>query len=262
MRRFGASHVLALMVLVATLGLVAFHDHFPPIVCRVLDGQPKVRTISIDSSVAADRSNQFGMLPISQSRIVLIGDSLIREGEWHEWLGPGVLNRGVNGERIATMVERLPQSLRSCPSQLVLHVGINDLLGFASGASGGAEDSGRLKRMAEEHDAAVRIVRARCPSSTVLVSALMPVNCARVEDVLGLRCPIWLERGVRTLNHAIETDARLRGDEFLDAGKVMLGAAGKFDESMSFDGVHLRGEAYAKWAKLIEGALIGSANGM
>ena len=200
---------------------------------------------SVAAMQAADRSDLFGHLPVDGDSIVLLGDSLIREGEWHEWLGPRARNRGMGGERIETLVARLPSSLRVCPARVVLLVGINDLLGLAASDTTVAERLARLAALAAAHDGAARAIRERCPASRLLVLALLPVHCARVTDRLGRPCPDWLPAAIEALNTRLAEQARARGEGYLDAGVRLRDGSGRLDVRFSEDGIHLRGAGYA-----------------
>ena len=74
------------------------------------------------------RKNLFEMLPLKDSAIIFLGNSITAGGEWSELLNnPNIINRGIPGDHCDGMRERLDEVLRHRPSKIFLMAGINDL---------------------------------------------------------------------------------------------------------------------------------------
>lgn len=81
----------------------------------------------IESSAYRACVELFESLPVT-GKIVLVGDSLIAFAPWAELLGPEVVSRGIGGDRMKGVIQRLPAIMAQKPKEAFLLAGINDLL--------------------------------------------------------------------------------------------------------------------------------------
>jgi len=64
----------------------------------------------------------------SESKIVMVGDSITDRCEWSELLsGNGVINRGIDGDTTAGVLNRIDKIIALIPQKVFLMIGINDL---------------------------------------------------------------------------------------------------------------------------------------
>lgn len=72
--------------------------------------------------------------PMRKPPIVMLGDSLIFYGSWQQaFPDRPVLNKGVTGDTVQGVINRLPRIIALKPSRVFLMIGINDLLGDVKG---------------------------------------------------------------------------------------------------------------------------------
>ena len=74
------------------------------------------------------RASLFEALGVDSTNIVFLGNSLTHGCEWHELLGmPNVVNRGINGDIIEGIRERIAPVVDGHPAKIFLMVGANDV---------------------------------------------------------------------------------------------------------------------------------------
>lgn len=198
--------------------------------------------ISPDRAQALHRYSLLNLLPLRPDDTVLLGDSLTQAGEWAEWLGAGHVNRGVNGERLDSIFNRLQSNLRICPRRIHLLLGINDLYQISQVTA-----EARRSIFLKAHLRLWRTVKEICPDSVLRVQALLPVNCRQMRQVLGWVCPENFNHELISLNQALGMQASAAGISFVDWSAAMRNSQGELDESLGLDGLHLNQEGYRLW---------------
>ncbi|MEB3329257.1 MAG: GDSL-type esterase/lipase family protein [Candidatus Sericytochromatia bacterium] len=166
--------------------------------------------------------------PADLRHVVLLGDSLTEFGPWGELLpGHEVLNRGIAGDTVAGVAERLGPALAGPPRAIALLVGINDLL------------AGRPpEAVAEDLRELVTTIRAAAPGSRLLVQSLLPVR----PEIVGAHHLPRIDR----VNRALAPAARAAGASWLDLRPALAEP-----DSLSSDGLHLSAAGYRRWAAVL-----------
>ena len=185
------------------------------------------------------RASQLELLPPATEGILLLGDSHVAFGEWHELLsGHEVYNRGVPGEGSKPLLrsEYLRAAFAKTTDTVLLQVGTNDLL-FDS-------------RLSREYAELVYLLKADT-SNLLLLCTLPGVN----NDVRWTGID---EADVASANEGIRALARRFWNvRLVDLAHVFGTRNGQLPAHLTDDGVHLRGEGYVLWAQAIEQALAG-----
>ena len=206
--------------------------------------RPVAGRLSVEQVQRLDRISQFSALGVPAGSVVLLGDSLTHEGEWPQWLGVRVINRGIRGDTVASLHERLAESLPACPARLHLLIGINDVLRHEPqpGMDG-------MARIRQAHQRLTAALAQRCPQSPLTVQALLPVNCALLPRI-GRRCPDGFGVAWQALNTHLAEDVAASGGRFVDLNRYLHapGQPDVLDPSLTHDGLHLNGEGYRRWA--------------
>ena len=74
------------------------------------------------------RAGSFENSKVSKVDVAFLGDSIAHEGLWSEYFpDKTVINRGVSGDTVADVINRLPDVAPLRPEKLFVLVGINDL---------------------------------------------------------------------------------------------------------------------------------------
>jgi len=180
------------------------------------------------------RATLFRVLA-SPADVVLLGDSLTDWGEWHELLQRAVVNRGIAGDTTGDVRARLGPVLSATPKTIALMIGVNDLL------RGGTVDS-----TADGVLAIVKEIRAKLPGTRLVVQSLLPIRVPGDEEVNR-----WIVR----VNDRLAAGAAAGGYQYLDVAKALRARDGALDQRFTTDGLHLSGEGYQAWAKVLRQAL-------
>jgi lysophospholipase L1-like esterase len=169
---------------------------------------------------------------IMRQRLLFIGDSLT---QWHDWdrrfPAHDVVNLGVSGETVEELLERRDRirELAGAPDAVFLMTGINNVLQERYGIAGPYREI-------------VRNFRIWWKGAAIVVQSLLPVEYS------------WISNDtIRDLNRKLKDIASAGGAEYLDIHAAFVDKAGKVIPGLlSDDGVHLAGEGYEAWAKVVE----------
>jgi lysophospholipase L1-like esterase len=164
-------------------------------------------------------------------KIVMLGDSITEGAEWNELLGiDGVANRGVYGDITQGIINRLENVIELEPEVCFIMAGINDL----SIGIGVEETLKNYNKIADE--------LSRNNIDVVIQSTLYVAN-GRFN---------WkrLNESVDKLNNGLKEMCDKNNLPYVDVnGK--LSDDGALNEEYTYDGIHLSGGGYKKWAELL-----------
>ena len=191
-----------------------------------------------------ERRGLFESMPKSRGSVIFLGDSFIERCPWSELLEhPGILNRGVGGEGLATINARLDEVIRRQPSQIFVMAGANDLI------QGNTPDQ-VLARYRE----LVSRVRRESPSTQIFVHSLPPVN-RRSWPTLSARVAQQEQQKrnalVSTVNRSLSALSDAKQVAYVDIHSRVLDRDGQLDARYTDDGLHLNAQGYAVWAEVI-----------
>ncbi|MEY3051433.1 MAG: hypothetical protein RLY31_1218 [Bacteroidota bacterium] len=197
------------------------------------EGLEFVATPSAHSTYYHQRATHFRSLPTQKGGIVFIGDSITDGCEWAELLGDarGIRNRGISGDVVQGVRDRLDEVVRSQPGKIFILIGINDL---ARGRSA-AYVAANTRLLVEELSAA-------CPYTHIYLQSLLPVNPA----FRRFQGHMQHKDAIRHVNAALRD---LAGGQvhYLDLFSPFADANGHLDARFTNDGLHLNGEGYRHW---------------
>lgn len=182
------------------------------------------------------RKNQFELLPPKPGALVFLGDSQIQEAEWAELLGDSlpVLNRGIAGDHLEGLQNRLSTVMATHPRKIFLEIGINDLL-FGK----------KIPEIAASYEKTVELIQQSDPSTQIIVHSILPVNNS--IKYLGID-----NATIRAANVALAQMAARKGLPFVDLYGALSDEQGNLNAVYTEDGLHLNGKAYLIWKTSIE----------
>lgn len=183
------------------------------------------------------RASLFEILPVSENSIVFLGNSITDGGEFAELLGiPEAINRGINGDVIDGIEERLEAVTSGHPRRIFLLIGINDISHGKSAKAIGAEYRKLVKRILQES-----------PATDLILQSVMPVDTSygRYRNLAGR------EGVIGPLNSIIADIAREFGLKYIDLWPALATDRGTLKPEMTFDGLHLNGTGYKAWMDVI-----------
>jgi len=174
-----------------------------------------------------------------QAEIVMLGDSLTERGNWQDILPEfRIMNRGIGGDETTGVLARLPEVISRHPHQVFLMIGANDLL-----------------RGVEPEIVAQNIEQIVCALQDAhispVVESILFVGDKHIADGYPDINP-----SAQRLNDLLRGFARNTSVAFLELNTI-LAPSGRLASEFTYDGQHLRGEAYILWRDAIR-SLMGS----
>ena len=183
------------------------------------------------------RRQLFERLPAEPGAVVFLGDSQVQGCEWRELCGgltaAPVLNRGIAADHVAGVQARLGEVLRHRPREILLQVGVNDLLFGKSAAE-----------IAAGYRAIVERVRRESPGTRLVVHGVLPVNNGVKRVGIG-------NDAVRALNRELADVARQYELAYIDLHPALSDAEGNLASRFTSDGIHLNGDGYEQWRQAL-----------
>ncbi|NNE29290.1 MAG: hypothetical protein HKN16_06620 [Saprospiraceae bacterium] len=174
--------------------------------------------------------NQLAMLPTDSVDILLLGNSLTNHGAWEEWLpGYSIANRGISGEGIEGLTDRLEDYQALAPGLVFTMIGINDLF---------YHEPSWLK---ERFPTLLARLQKTYPQSKLVFQSILPVNNSVMNTGLS-------NQSIAKLNKELEALVKENGHHFLDLSNGFQDSEGNLKSSWTNDGLHLNGPAYQFWA--------------
>lgn len=176
---------------------------------------------------------------IGSKDIVMLGNSLTENGgDWAARLGnKHVRNRGIIGDEVMGVYDRLHQILPGQPAKLFLLIGVNDVSHDLT-----ADSIAGMIRMTVER------IRKESPDTRLYLQSLLPINesFGRYKRLAGKT------NMIPEINKQLEALAKEKGltyinlfPLFTEKGSNVLRA------DLTTDGLHLKEEGYKIWAKAL-----------
>ncbi len=179
------------------------------------------------------RASLFDMLPVTSEDIVFLGNSITDGGEWAELLSDERMkNRGISGDVVPGVMERLASVTDGKPAKIFLLIGINDV---AAGRS--------TEKIASDYEKLVKAIRERTPETQLYVQSVMPVD---LQEGLWKKLA-GKENMIPAINKRIKAIAEANGAVYIDLWPALADDSGRLRKEYSNDGLHLLGQGYLAW---------------
>lgn len=183
------------------------------------------------------RVSLFEELPIHSGDIVFVGNSITDGGEFAELFdNPNIKNRGISGDTVEGVLERINQVTKYSPSKIFLLIGINDVSHGESASTILSEFKELIAKIHEES-----------PETKLYIQSVMPVNMLsfnRYKNLNGKEDVILaINKGLPYLTSS--------GDTYIDLWAYLADEDGNLLTEYTNDGLHLNGKGYKKWVEAI-----------
>lgn len=168
--------------------------------------------------------------------VVMLGNSITERGRWSEFF-PGTLiyNRGIGGDIIAGMQDRIEPLVASRPSKVFIMAGINNLLFFAIPVD---DFRAQMRTL-------IASIAEASPGTQIYIQSLLPVNDGAAPEE-NKKYFAGKNPGIVTLNETLKALAAQMKVTFIDLYPLMLRDA-KLDPAYTIDGIHLSPAGYRVW---------------
>jgi lysophospholipase L1-like esterase len=181
------------------------------------------------------KHSQFTILPKFNTDIIFLGDSITDEGEWTELLAnPNIKNRGISGDTTDGVLNRLNQVIESQPQKIFLMIGVNDLV-FKNKS---------VEKTLETYKQILSNLKTKTPKTQVFIQSVLPVNNQKKY--------YYNNDNILALNIKLKYLSQDFKYEYIDIFSHLTDASNQLDTRYTLDGLHLNGQGYLVWKKVIE----------
>ncbi|WP_207917087.1 family 20 glycosylhydrolase [Flavobacterium hiemivividum] len=192
---------------------------------------------SLFSTYYHQRVSHFKTLPKTKNDIVFLGNSISDGAEWSELFADNqIKNRGISGDFTAGVLNRLDEITNRKPKKVFLLIGVNDL------ARNTATDS-IFKNIIQ----IARFLKQESPSTKIYIQSILPVNDVykKFDGHTGKG------EQIKSLNASLKQNAKDYNYTFIDLYTAFSDGNGKMAKQLTNDGLHLNGEGYLLWKRLV-----------
>ena len=188
-----------------------------------------------------DRVNEFAQeVPITQQDIVMLGNSLTEfAGDWSERLGkPNIMNRGIIGDEVMGVYDRLDQILPGKPRKLFLLIGINDVSHNLSADS----IAGLITLIIDK-------IQQDTPDTKLYLQSLLPIN----ESFHHYKLLTGKTNLSPLINKKLKIIAKSHHVKFINLFDCFKEKNSySLRKEVTIDGLHLNEDGYAIWCKRLK----------
>jgi lysophospholipase L1-like esterase len=183
------------------------------------------------------KRTQHEGLPINSGTVVMLGDSITDMGEWQELTGlTNIQNRGISGDITLGVIDRLDSILQGKPAKIFLLIGINDI-------GRNIPDS----TIIANHRLIVQKIKSASPRTKIYLQSILPTNNEFTAFVNHQN----KTQHVRHINNELFRMATEERVTFVDLYSYFLDKEGKLDKRFTNDGLHLLGDGYQLWVRIL-----------
>ena len=183
------------------------------------------------------RASHFEQLPTSSKDIIFLGNSITDGAEWSElFQNHHVKNRGISGDTTWGVYDRLETVLKGNPKKIFLLIGINDI--------GRGKDN---QYVIEGIERIISRIKKEKPRTRLYVQSILPVN--PIYGKFNGHTSQW--KRIPIINESIRNIAQNEGVTYIDLFSSFVDKEGKMNKDLTNDGLHLLGQGYEIWKKVI-----------
>ena len=167
-----------------------------------------------------------------EADVVFWGASLTSDGRWQDCFDSvKVCNLGKSGDRLSTMLWRIPQIIAVHPKKIFLAMEQNDMHDLS------------VDEIEKAYNILLDSIVKSNPQATIYLEGLTPLNECQFKRVCD-------NKKIKKVNELIRNVATERGFQFIDIYNIYE-HDGQMPMTISTDGQHLKPEAYERWAKVL-----------
>lgn len=174
----------------------------------------------------------FENMPNDTNEIIFLGNSISEGCDWSELLRtPYIKNRGINGDNIEGVINRIDEVIESNPEKIFLLIGINDL--------------GRKRTVNQiliDYERLIVLIKDKTPKTEVYIQSILPTynqKYRKNEDI------VEINKGLMELS-------KKHNLIFVNLFDSFKNDKNELDLNYTYDGLHLNGNGYLIYKKVIE----------
>jgi lysophospholipase L1-like esterase len=174
----------------------------------------------------------FAIMPKDSNGIFFVGNSITDYCDWYElFKKKNIKNRGIGGDVINGVIDRLDAITEAHPKKIFLEIGINDL---------GKKRS--VTQILTDYDKLLSLIHEKIPATAVYIHSVFPTDnrvYLKITDILAI-------------NEGLKKLAIKQQVTYINLFDLLKSKENKLDTSYTFDGIHINGKGYLIWKKAIQ----------
>jgi len=182
--------------------------------------------------------SQFRLIPDTETgEIIFLGDSITDFAEWADLFKNNKMkNRGISGDRTRGILNRLDEVITRNPAKVFIMIGINDI-------AANIPDSVII----QNYTTIIQRLRSALPTAGIYIQSILPTNGTFPEFPRHQR----KEEHIDAINNYLQQLAREQRCTYVDLYHALLDKEGRLNKQYTNDGLHLTGEGYLVWKKVL-----------
>lgn len=180
------------------------------------------------------RVSIFRSLPNTHNQIVMLGNSINNNALWSE-LFPfiKILNRGISGDVIEGVYNRLDDIIDEQPNKIYLMIGINDFIN---------DENCKVSKAWASYEKVIKKIRESLPQTILYVQSTLPLSAEKSEKYGDVNTKVV------ELNKLLDAGKERYKYVYLDIASLLKAEDGTLASTNTTDGVHLSADGYFIWA--------------
>lgn len=177
------------------------------------------------------KKSLFELLPNDKDEIIFLGNSITDGCEWSElFRNNHIKNRGIGGDVIDGVIERLDEVTSSNPNKIFLMIGINDL-----------SRQKTTVQILSKYEILIKLIKKKSPLTQLYIQSILPTYKLPVQN-----------NDIIIINKGLIKLTKKYNLIYVNLFDLVKTKNNDLDTIYSFDGLHLNGKGYFVWKKSIE----------
>jgi lysophospholipase L1-like esterase len=178
-----------------------------------------------------NKKSLHDVMPKDTSEIIFLGNSITDFCDWQElFRNSNIKNRGIGGDIIHGVMNRLDEVVESNPKKIFLMIGNNDL---GHGKS--------VELILSDYERLVKLILKKTPESELYLQSILPTNDRPKRD----------NNDIVKINNGIVQIAQKYSLTYINLFDLLKTDNNELNMNYSFDGLHLNGNGYLIWKNAI-----------
>ena len=183
------------------------------------------------------RLSHFNSMVVQKGSLIFLGDSITEQCNWSELFNDKrMVNRGIGGDVVEGVYDRLGFLMNCEPDALFLLIGINNL---------NRGDS--INETFEGYKKIVNRIKNYNPKLQLYILSILPINKGKF-----LGEPKITNKKIEKLNKKLKNLAKTVNAVYLDLNSKYLDSNLQLSSDYSIDGLHLNGDGYLLFKDIVK----------
>ncbi len=173
----------------------------------------------------------FESMPNDTNEIIFLGNSITEMCDWNELFEKdNIKNRGISGDIINGIIDRLDEVVSSNPQKIFLMIGTNDL---------GRKRS--VNQILIDYEKLIDLILKKTPKTELYLQSVLPTKNQTTRD----------NKDIIEINKGIIELAKKYSLTYINLFDLFKTKDNELNMDLSFDGLHLNGQGYLIWKDAI-----------